>query len=115
MEAELGGLDAVLRRALIDLDAEVARVQELLLELEVQALEDVHADGSRGVQVPALEELEALFVRLAEQRVLRVRNREPAARFRQEGDVSRCARARPLSRTRLITLTKMGFAPLLSW
>ena len=82
------------RGAAIDLDAEVARVDELLFELEVQALEQVHANGSRGIHVPAMEELEALFVRLAEEHVLRMRHGESAAGFRAGRISSRSARVR---------------------
>src|SRR4030095_10026343 len=55
IEGELVGLDAVPGRAAIDVDAEVARVQELVLEFEVQELVEVRANGGRDVEVPAVE------------------------------------------------------------
>src|SRR5688572_26943152 len=61
---ELGRLDAVPRLSLIDLDPEVARVQQLLFELEVQTLPEIQPDRGGGVEVPAVERLEAFVVRL---------------------------------------------------
>src|SRR5690349_17686151 len=87
MEGELVRLHAVASSALIDLHAEVPGVDQLLFKLEVEIPEEVSADADAGVQVPALERLEALCVVLAEERVLRVRPREAATGLRQERNV----------------------------